>query len=309
MSLYSFTSGTTPDTSLQGQRVAPLLNVGASGLEGTSYGTAIQSSQGHNINKQVHFCYDVTQGEDTKTPFYDMAPTQGEFIFGRDRVKTLNAVPYAHQERSDPFVAILEARSVFGWNAWFSLPKNHFPTLVAAWEFGASLKFIGTLTAFEKASSMATICVSRNAFNVVNHWSPDLEPGMYAWFHLEVKQMPGTGRYMLRLQPYCTHERGPILVNLAGVLSVPVMTYKVGNALASDEIAYDAFDRVDRIERINELNGMPTKMLKKGKDKDSDDWVGRNSEEFTLQNYTNMVESRPRIPMFAVRGSIWGSTS
>lgn len=309
MALYSYSVGTSPDASLLGQRVGPIFNESIPNLAqgvGKSYPTAVQSSQGHNINKQVHFCYDVTQGADVKTPFYDATPPQGEFIFGRDRVKTLNAVSSVSTERSDPFVPIMEARGAFAWNAFFAQPKNQFTTLEAAWEFGITLKYMGTLTAFEKESSMATICVSRNAFNVVNHWAPDIEPGMYAWFHLEVKQLP-TGKYMLRLQPYCSRQRGPMDVSTyTGATDYPIMTYKVGNALHSDQIAYGA---IDRIERLDEFNGMPTKMLKKGRDKSSDDWLAVNNDAFTLHNYTNALESKPRIPMFAVRGSIWGSTS
>lgn len=308
MSLYSFAAGTTPDSSISGQGVSPIFNESFPDLAqgvGKSLPVSVQSSQGHNINKQVHFHYDVTQGADTKTPFYDAAPPQGEFIFGRDSIQTLSGKSPVNAERNDPFLPIMEARGVFAWNAHFAQPKNHFASFREAWEYGLTLKFLGTLTAFEKESSMGTICVSRNAFNVINHWAPDLEPGMYAWFHLEVKAVVG-GTFMLRLQPYCTRRRGPIQANYAGVMDVPVATYKVGNALASDEIAYGAFDRIDRLD---EFAGMPTKMLKKGYPKERDDWVGRADDAFSHVNYTNMLESKPRIPMFAVRGSIWGSTS
>ncbi len=308
MSLYSLVAGTTPDSSILGQGVSPVFNESLPNLAqgvGKSLPVSVQSSQGHNINKQVHFHYDVTQGSDTKTPFYDAAPPQGEFIFGRDSIQTLSGKSPVNAERSDPFLPIMEARGVFAWNAHFAQPNHRFDSLLQAWEYGLSLKYLGTLTAFEKESSMATICVSRNAFNVINHWAPQIEPGMCAWFHLEVKAMLG-GKYMLRLQPYCTRRRGPIEPAYAGIMDVPVATYKVGNALASDEITYGAFDRVDRIV---EFDGMPTKMLKKGYPRNSDEWVDMGADAFSHVNYTNMLESKPRIPMFAVRGSIWGSTS
>lgn len=307
MSLYSFGAGTIPDSSISGQGVSPIFNESFPNLTqgvGRSLPVSVQSSQGHNINKQVHFHYGVTQGADAKTPFYDAAPPQGEFIFGRDSIQTLSGKSPVTSERSDPFLPIMEARGAFAWNAHFSQPTNHFDSLRAAWEYGLSLKYMGTLTAFEKDSSMATICVSRNAFNVINHWAPHIKPGMYAWFHLEIKRKVG-GKFMLRLQPYCTSQRGPIQPVYTNIYDVPVATYKVGNALASDEIAYGAFDFANG---IREYDGMPTKMLRKGEPKQSDEWVDRD-DAFSHVNYINLLESKPRIPMFAVRGSIWGSTS
>ena len=297
----------TPDSSILGQGVSPIFNESFPNLAqgvGRSLPVSVQSSQGHNINKQVHFHYDVTQGADAKTPFYDAAPPQGEFVFGRDSIQTLSGESPVTLERSDPFLPIMEARGAFAWNAHFSLLTNHFNSLQEAWQYGLTLKFLGTLTAFEKESSMATICVSRNAFNVINHWAPRIQPGMYAWFHLEVIRKVG-GKFMLRLQPYCATKRGPIEHKYTSIDDVPIATYKVGNALASDEIAYGAFDRADN---ILECDGMPTKMLKKNEPRASDNWVDRD-DAFSHVNYINLLESKPRIPMFAVRGSIWGSTS
>lgn len=306
-------AGVSPDASLLGQRVSPIVNEALPNLAqgvGKSYSAAIQSSQGHNINKQVHFHYDVTQGADTKTPFYDAAPPQGEFIFGRDSVRRLTTGSAVTTERSDPFVPIMEARGAFAWNAYFSSPTHWFGSRKEAWAFGLTLKYLGTLTAFDKDASMATMCVSRNAFNVINHWAPNIEPGMLAWFHLECIPKPG-GNFMLRLQPYTTRKRGPLQLVYTGLDDVPVMTYKVGNALASDEIAYGAFDRVERLHEFGAGSlvqpGMPTKMLKQGFSKASDNWV--TGDDLSFHNYTNALESKPRIPMFAVRGSIWGSTS
>lgn len=263
-----------------------------------SFGATIEGSRGNSITKQVHIVWDITAQDresKTKKPFYDTDPVQGEFMFGRDKVEELNVAKVGvAQERTDPYVPVMEARGAFAWNAW--LQKHPFDSLAAAWSWGMSLKYLGVLTAFSPADSMATITTSRKAFDVINHWSPDLLSHMCAWFHLEVRRE--NGRYKLRLQPYCIRERGPIPCVLDDVLDVPIMTYKVGNALVNDEIS---LNRMDALEDIDKYNGMPTKMLKDNHNKESDVW----ETDFDAQTYHNRLEAKSRIKQFLVGGSIY----
>lgn len=219
----------------------------------------------------VHIPHKIAMGA-----FPDGELMQGDWWFGvPSRTDQL-------MRHGDSSVPVMQGRSVMAWNEYYA--KNQFDSEAKAWKTGIEQRFIGVLKATRVGDSYHSFTVGRRAFNVLNYWSP--LPGVdpvttsdHLWFHLIAEQVPETGKWRLRFEPYCEPYGVP-------EAKAVVQRWRVARVQHADPLSFQTPMK----------EGPPLKQSKRAEDL---------KPEGQVQIHRGLLNQNPRIPIVLVGGRYW----